>query len=1313
MNLMSKVLQSPALRIVAGLALMGVLLFWIGVESLLASLTAFHPGFYLSALALLGGHFFLQSLMLKHLLDSRQIEVRSRVVFRLILIAQFFGLFFPGGTGPDMVLCYNLVRSTEKKEVAFTAVIFIRIAVLALMSTIAFVASFHPMIGNVPLQLMTGSVVLAFGAYFLLMSHHGSLRVTERFFKWLAHFRIMRLLDKVYQALAAFSRDFAVIRRITPHLLASAMIKIVTDYFISRSLGFDIPLHYFFIVVPLATVIAAVPITFAGLGIREGAFIGLFAMLGVSPEQALAISLLSFTLAIVTAGIGSVLYGIYGSTIVTKNISGAALLSLIAILTATGCGLQSNHAAEIASDVEVLTGGHTRVVWVQDRVNLNDVFASGSALQLVGYDSRDGKGERLIHPDQGSYNKPMFSPDGTQVIFSDLTSGGAYAIDWTSQQKRRLATGFALTVWRDPQTAIDWVYVGTQRLPDGAPAYQRVDRVQLFHPEQAEFVMDQFPVGADSFQLSADGRIAGGNFPWPECGIVHMQEQRFERLGRGCWTALAPDDSYRFWIFDGSHRNLLLFDTRNNQRVTISVANAPGIEGHEAYHPRWSNHPQVMAITGPYKIRQGGNNIRGGGADVEILIGRFSSDFQRLENWVQLTSNDWANFFPDVWVNTEAAPSPPPQDLRAAAIETLTGSRSRLVWLQDVGDNTDYLARGTQLQLMGLDTRDGAGERIIVPSGRNMAKPMFTIDGQRILFSDRDAGTMHMVDWDGGTVQDLGEGFVLHTWHDPQSGIEFLYYAKNFVDDGKTLPTHEFIYRRALPPVALNWESLKLWARGRTRDRRVWHQTHVSEDSYQLSADGRFASAPFPWPEVGVHDIGARRWRRHGRGCWVAMSPDNSYLFWILDGPHRNLIMEQVGRPEGERWPVNISNLPETDRYEVYHPRWSNHPRILAITGPYKVGEGAYRLPGGGAGVEIWLGRFTEDHKSIEHWVQATNNDRADFYPDVWVEPDPAAQMGNPAAVVWQTREPTDAWPSSRQGLRYLWEHAAAQNEIELANGQRRIFRPEASGLARFGEHQTLWVEGGYFSEAKPPALQAPFSIEAVLHDREASRLIVSIDQQWRLGQSDGEWWLDTPESRIALGKTGMESLQHMVLVATGDSLTLLVNGTALPRVDLEQPLGALTGEIIYWGGDPDQPGRGRMSHLALYDRALSAAEAEAHYRWITTYFEQQPTAPVLEARGRLIGLSSIPTPADIAPYRRALVFNEYEILDGELHGERLLAAHWTILDGRILPSAERIVGEEYPLRLVLFDQRPELEGERVAMDNEDFLLEWYYDLNL
>jgi hypothetical protein len=96
---------------------------------------------------------------------------------------------------------------------------------------------------------------------------------------------------------------------------------------------------------------------------------------------------------------------------------------------------------------------------------------------------------------------------------------------------------------------------------------------------------------------------------------------------------------------------MYLTDAAGDQGRWININGASGIDGYEVYHPRWSNHPRVMSMTGPYKVGTGANLIAGGGSGVEIYVGRFNSDFNAVESWWQITHNNYADFFPDVWVS--------------------------------------------------------------------------------------------------------------------------------------------------------------------------------------------------------------------------------------------------------------------------------------------------------------------------------------------------------------------------------------------------------------------------------------------------------------------------------------------------------------------------------------------------------------------------------------------------------------------------------------------------------------------------------------
>lgn len=320
------------------------------------------------------------------------------------------------------------------------------------------------------------------------------------------------------------------------------------------------------------------------------------------------------------------------------------------LLLLSGChGNEPSGSNQVISNLHKFTGSPARLVWVQDLLDNKDVHAVGRNLALMGYDSEDGRKERVILPGPENFILPFVTPSGEQVVFSDFNRQIVMVVDWSGKNRRNLTKGLAFAVWRDPNDGIDWVYVARNPIKKGSATFQLLYRIQLKKPSVQELVWDKSPFGG-AIQLSGDGRFFSSVTPWPNCSIIDLDNMKTRRYGKGCWPALAPDLSYRFWFFDGSHRNLEMIDTRTGVQNKINLANAPGIEGYEVYHPRWSNHPRYMVMTGPYTTRQGGNNIAGGGEGVEVYIGRFNKDYTEIEAWFKVTTNQRADFYPDLWI---------------------------------------------------------------------------------------------------------------------------------------------------------------------------------------------------------------------------------------------------------------------------------------------------------------------------------------------------------------------------------------------------------------------------------------------------------------------------------------------------------------------------------------------------------------------------------------------------------------------------------------------------------------------------------------
>ena len=305
------------------------------------------------------------------------------------------------------------------------------------------------------------------------------------------------------------------------------------------------------------------------------------------------------------------------------------------------------------ADVRALTGTRTRVVWVQE--DGTDPLALGANLALMGLDTDDGRGERTIRSERRSYVKPMLTPSGDRIVFSSRTPEGArmFAVNWDGSGLTPLADGYALAVWRHPAEGTEWVYAAadTEKRP-GPPS---VSRFRIDKPQERELVWNKTPVSLDTFQVSADGRRAAGLFPWPDAGIADLPNGTLRKLGEGCWTALSQARGPLLWYFDGSHRNVTMVDLETDKRWGVSLNRAPEFDGAEVFYPRWTNHSRFLAISGPYN--QGGSNqVRSGGDQVEVHVGRFSADFTRVEAWARVTNNARGDLYADVWIDRNRSP---------------------------------------------------------------------------------------------------------------------------------------------------------------------------------------------------------------------------------------------------------------------------------------------------------------------------------------------------------------------------------------------------------------------------------------------------------------------------------------------------------------------------------------------------------------------------------------------------------------------------------------------------------------------------------
>jgi len=222
----------------------------------------------------------------------------------------FFNLFLPTLIGGDIVRGYFIYKMTRGHDASVASILVDRITGFAALILIA-VTSMTLAYGtlNDP-QVVFGILAIAacFAGVMLVVLNPW---LTSRASGVLALVGLARFQAKLQGLVDALQRYRRHHRVLAQAFLLSALLQaliIVTYYLIGVGLNLGVPLLYFFLFVPLITAIAMLPVSVAGLGVRESGVIYFFGKLGVDPAAALGMSLIWFSLTLLVSSMGGLAF---------------------------------------------------------------------------------------------------------------------------------------------------------------------------------------------------------------------------------------------------------------------------------------------------------------------------------------------------------------------------------------------------------------------------------------------------------------------------------------------------------------------------------------------------------------------------------------------------------------------------------------------------------------------------------------------------------------------------------------------------------------------------------------------------------------------------------------------------------------------------------------------------------------------------------------------------------------------------------------------------------------------------------------------
>jgi uncharacterized membrane protein YbhN (UPF0104 family) len=225
------------------------------------------------------------------------------------LIGMFFNLFAPSTVGGDVTRVYYLARDGDRHPGMGWAVSTIPAAVSVFMDRAV----------GMTVLLWLGAAALALFPYYAVPSGIRSLTFALSLALVAAGLLVPFLpgllpddghpiVVKLRLAMRAYHDHWGVIPQAILLSFVLHLVQAWIHFLMGKALHINIPFSFCLILYPLVGTFAAIPVSLNGIGLREGGYLFLLALIGISTEHGIAFGLLLFLIVVVDSLIGGLLF---------------------------------------------------------------------------------------------------------------------------------------------------------------------------------------------------------------------------------------------------------------------------------------------------------------------------------------------------------------------------------------------------------------------------------------------------------------------------------------------------------------------------------------------------------------------------------------------------------------------------------------------------------------------------------------------------------------------------------------------------------------------------------------------------------------------------------------------------------------------------------------------------------------------------------------------------------------------------------------------------------------------------------------------
>ena len=244
------------------------------------------------------------------LLRSQNVMLSFKHVVSFYHVGLFFNNFLIGYVGGDAFRIYDVAKHSGDSTTAVSSVVFDRLAGFFVLTLIAMITSLFWLkkLTSVNTVFFIAIILLCWLLVLFFLFHEKSGKAVGRLFKPMLPGFVTNKIHDVYMAVNQYQHKREALSKVFVVSFFVQTLRILTHYWAAKAVGANIHPVYFGIFIPIIALLASLPISFGGIGVREQSGVALFTTVGVHASKIATFEFLAYLIGIIAAIPGGILF---------------------------------------------------------------------------------------------------------------------------------------------------------------------------------------------------------------------------------------------------------------------------------------------------------------------------------------------------------------------------------------------------------------------------------------------------------------------------------------------------------------------------------------------------------------------------------------------------------------------------------------------------------------------------------------------------------------------------------------------------------------------------------------------------------------------------------------------------------------------------------------------------------------------------------------------------------------------------------------------------------------------------------------------